>query len=165
MIYCEKCGTKLENKDKFCKKCGTKVIKEHPKEKVLEEITLEKENTSEEMNKPKEKNNIDESTIVINSEDVHNELEKTYETMVKEKNKKSFSKENYDEMEDVDFEDDDEDYDNKNKKILVFASIFIVVICFITAFLFKDNIMCNHYIKRQIRKCPKQKKYIIIIKH
>lgn len=42
------------------------------------------------MDKPKEENNIDESTIVINSEDVHNELEKTYETMVKEKNKKFF---------------------------------------------------------------------------
>lgn len=36
--------------------------------------------------------------------------------MVKEKNKKSFSKENYDEMEDVDFEDDDEDYDNKIRR-------------------------------------------------
>lgn len=119
MSYCEKCGTKLEDRDNFCKKCGTKVIKEHPKEKILEEITLEKENTSEEMDKPKEENNIDESTIVINSEDVHNELEKTYETMVKEKNKKSFSKGNYDEMEDVDFEEDDEDYGNKNKKILV----------------------------------------------
>lgn len=92
MNYCEKCGTKLEDRDNFCKKCGTKVIKEHPKEKILEEITLEKENTSEEMNKLKEENNIDESTIVINSEDVHNELEKTYETMVKEKIKEVFLK-------------------------------------------------------------------------
>ncbi|MCS4516147.1 zinc-ribbon domain-containing protein [Clostridium botulinum] len=33
MSYCEKCGTKLEDRDNFCKKCGTKVIKEHPKEK------------------------------------------------------------------------------------------------------------------------------------
>lgn len=33
MNYCEKCGTKLEDRDNFCKKCGTKVIKEHPKEK------------------------------------------------------------------------------------------------------------------------------------
>ncbi|KEI75340.1 hypothetical protein N486_05980 [Clostridium botulinum B2 128] len=158
MSYCEKCGTKLEDRDNFCKKCGTKVIKEHPKEKILEEITLEKENTSEEMDKPKEENNIDQSTIVINSEDVHNELEKTYETMVKEKNKKSFSKGNYDEMEDVDFEEDDEDYGNKNKKILVFASIFIVVICFITAFLFKDNIMCNHYIKKASKEMSETEK-------
>jgi len=150
MSYCEKCGTKLEDKDKFCKKCGTKVIKEHPKEKTLEETTLEKENTSEEeMDKLKDKNNIDESTILINSEDVHNELEKTYKTMVKERNRESFSKEDYDEMENDDFEeDDDEDYGNKNKKILVFTSIFVIVICFITAFLFKDNIMCNHYIKK-----------------
>lgn len=150
MSYCEKCGTKLEDKDKFCKKCGTKVIKEHPKEKNLEETTLEKENTSEEeMDKLKDKNNIDESTILINSEDVHNELEKTYKTMVKERNRESFSKEDYDEMENDDFEeDDDEDYGNKNKKILVFTSIFVIVICFITAFLFKDNIMCNHYIKK-----------------
>lgn len=117
---------------------------------------MEKENTSEEMDKPKEENNIDESTIVINSEDVHNELEKLMKLWSKRKTK-SFSKGNYDEMEDVDFEEDDEDYGNKNKKILVFASIFIVVICFITAFLFKDNIMCNHYIKRQARKCLKQK--------
>ncbi|EKS4344303.1 YARHG domain-containing protein [Clostridium sporogenes] len=150
MSYCEKCGTKLEDRDKFCKKCGTKVIKEHPKEKTLEETTLEKENTSEEeMDKLKDKNNIDESTILINSEDVHNELEKTYKTMVKERNRESFSKEDYDEMENDDFEeDDDEDYGNKNKKILVFTSIFVIVICFITAFLFKDNIMCNHYIKK-----------------
>ena len=150
MSYCEKCGTKLEDRDKFCKKCGTKVIKEHPKEKNLEETTLEKENTSEEeMDKLKDKNNIDESTILINSEDVHNELEKTYKTMVKERNRESFSKEDYDEMENDDFEeDDDEDYGNKNKKILVFTSIFVIVICFITAFLFKDNIMCNHYIKK-----------------
>ncbi|AUM95021.1 MULTISPECIES: YARHG domain-containing protein [Clostridium] len=150
MSYCEKCGTKLEDGDKFCKKCGTKVIKEHPKEKILEETTLEKENTSEEeMDKSKDKNNIDESTILINSEDVHNELEKTYKTMVKERNRESFSKEDYDEMENDDFEeDDDEDYGNKNKKILVFASIFVVVVCFITAFLFKDNIMCNLYIKK-----------------
>ncbi|MBD5638164.1 YARHG domain-containing protein [Clostridium botulinum] len=150
MSYCEKCGTKLEDRDKFCKKCGTKVIKEHPKEKTLEETTLEKENTSEEeMDKLKDKNNIDESTILINSEDVHNELEKTYKTMVKERNRESFSKEDYDEMENDDFEeDDDEDYGNKNKKILVFTSIFVIAICFITAFLFKDNIMCNHYIKK-----------------
>ncbi|WP_434303599.1 YARHG domain-containing protein [Clostridium botulinum] len=150
MSYCEKCGTKLEDRDKFCKKCGTKVIKEHPKEKNLEETTLEKENTSEEeMDKLKDKNNIDESTILINSEDVHNELEKTYKTMVKEKNKESSSKENYDEMGNDDFEeDDDEDYGNKNKKILVFTSIFVIAVCFITAFLFKDNIMCNHYIKK-----------------
>ncbi|MCR1975849.1 YARHG domain-containing protein [Clostridium sporogenes] len=150
MSYCKKCGTKLEDKDKFCRKCGAKVIKEHPKEKILEETTFEKENTSEEeMDKSKEGNNIDGSTILINSEDVHNELEKTYKTMVKEKNKESFSKENYDEMENDDFEeDDDEDYGNKNKKILVFTSIFVIAVCFITAFLFKDNIMCNHYIKK-----------------
>ncbi|MCS4483399.1 zinc ribbon domain-containing protein [Clostridium botulinum] len=85
MNYCEKCGTKLEDRDNFCKKCGTKVIKEHPKEKILEEITLEKENTSEEMNKLKEENNIDESTIVINSEDVHNELEKLMKLWLKKK--------------------------------------------------------------------------------
>ncbi len=149
MNYCKKCGINLEDQDKFCKKCGTKVVKENFKEEILEETILRKENISkEEINKSKEKNNIDESTILINSEDVHNELEKNYKTMIREKNKGSFSKEKYDGIEDEDFEDDDEGYNNKNKKILVFVSIFVIAVCIITAFLFKDSIMCNYYIKK-----------------
>ncbi len=42
------------------------------------------------MDKPKEENNIDESTIVINPEDVHNELEKLMKLWSKRKTKKFF---------------------------------------------------------------------------
>ncbi|EJO5349430.1 YARHG domain-containing protein [Clostridium botulinum] len=150
MNYCKKCGTKLEDNDKFCKKCGAKVIKENSNEKRLEKINLSKENLSkEETQKTKKNDNIEQDTVLINSEDIHNELKKNYKSMVNEKNHKRFNQKNYEEMKAVDFEvDDEDDGNNKKKKIIIFSSIFVVVVCLITAFLFKDDIMCNHYIKK-----------------
>lgn len=44
----------------------------------------------------------------------------------------------------------------KLKKLV--NSLFVVVICFITAFLFKDNIMCNHYIKKANKEISETEK-------
>lgn len=149
MNYCRNCGAKLEDKDKFCKKCGTKIIK--------------KEESSN-LNSDK-KNDLEESTLSIDSREVMEKLKGDKKQEVPEKkDKQILEQDKIDNLEDDDNDSLDEEADEISnvgigkKKILIFTVVIVLVLSAVIGVIFKDSIVCEHYLKKADKEISETEK-------